>query len=354
MSKIQEIQVGIIGVGMIGMEHIRGFRVIPRCRVAAIADLNEQQLAKASAEYAIPQAFTDYKELLTLDGLDAVVICVPSFAHEEIAMAALAAGKHVLCEKPMTTGSASAYRMVKRARRAGKILASCSGRYRFSPTVRKAREFIQEGELGDVYHVTLTGLSRRNRPGIDFHPSATWCLDKSKAGGGAMLDWGIYDLNILFGLFDNLAVERVDGFCFQGIDEQTGQDRIFDVEEHGGAFLRCKGGLTVLWERAWAAHMNSSTRIRIFGSRAGLAFDPLAWTQEIFFQIYEDRSGKPVTIAPATDFERWNVNLHIVQDFVEAVLKNRPPATPGEEEYKFLKIIEALYRSDYKSTAVSV
>ncbi|NPU96369.1 MAG: Gfo/Idh/MocA family oxidoreductase [Candidatus Omnitrophica bacterium] len=353
MSKRQEIQIGIIGVGMIGLEHIRGFRVIPRCKVAAIADSNESQLAKAAAEYAIPQTFTNYKDLLALEEIDGVVICVPSFAHEEIALAALAAGKHVLCEKPMTTSAASAYRMVKRARRAGRILASCSGRYRFSPTVRKAREIITEGELGNVYHVTLSGISRRNRPGLDYHPTATWCLDKSKAGGGAMLDWGIYDLNILFGLFDNLAVERIDGFCFRGIDEPP-QDLVFDVEEHGGAFLRCKGGLTVLWERAWAAHMNSSTRVRIFGSRAGLAFDPLAWTQDIFFQIYEDRSGKPVTIAPATDFERWNVNLNIVQDFVEAIQKNRPPATPGEEEYKFLKIIEALYRSHYKSTAVSV
>jgi len=150
MSKIQEIQVGIIGVGMIGMEHIRGFRVIPRCRVAAIADLNEQQLAKASAEYAIPQAFTDYKELLALDGLDAVVICVPSFAHEEIAMAALAAGKHVLCEKPMTLDLDEASAIAETVRRTGKVFMIAHPT-RYTPAFILARKIIARGDIGELF-----------------------------------------------------------------------------------------------------------------------------------------------------------------------------------------------------------
>ncbi|MBN2328016.1 MAG: Gfo/Idh/MocA family oxidoreductase [Candidatus Omnitrophica bacterium] len=354
MSKKSTVNVGIIGIGMIGMEHIRGFRVIPRCKVAAIADTNEERLAKAASEYEIPNAFSQYKDLIALEDLDAVVICTPSNSHEEIALAGLAAGKHVLCEKPMAVSSASALKMVKRAKKAGRILASCSGRYRFSPSVQKAKELIEAGELGDIYHITLSGISRRNRPGIDFHPAAAWCLDKSIAGGGAMLDWGVYDLNILYSLMDNLAVERVDGFCYHGLETPRPADVAFDVEEHGAAMIRCKGGLTVFWERSWAAHMNSSTRIRIYGSKAGIAFDPLAWTQDIFFQIYEDRSGKPVTIAPATTFEKWSVILSVSQDFIQAIVKDRQPASTGEDEIKVLKIIEALYRSANKSTAVSV
>ncbi len=354
MNKKHEIQIGIIGVGMIGLEHIRGFRVIPRCSVTAIADPNEEQLSKAASDFSIPQTFSDYKELLKIEELDAVVICAPPYVHEEIAMAALAVGKNVLCEKPLAITSASAAKIAKRAKKSGKILASCSGRYRFSPSVVKAKELIDSGELGEIYHITLSGISRRNRPGIDFHTKAKWCLDKSKAGGGAMIDWGIYDINILHWLIEGLTVKSVDGFCYQGIGDYDPGEAVFNVEEHGAALLRCGNNLTVNWERSWAAHMNSSARIRIYGSQAGLAFDPLAWTQDIFFQIYEDRSGKPVTIAPATTFERWSVILSIAQNFVEAIVKDREPITTGEEEIRYLKVIEAVYKSSQKGTPVRV
>lgn len=355
MPSKHELQIGIIGIGMIGMEHIRVLRVLPRCSIYGIADTDEKRIAKAADEFDITRAYTDYKELIKSDELDAVIVCTPPFTHEEITMNALSSGKHVLCEKPMTISASSAARMNKKAKKCKKILASCSGRYRFSPSVRKAKELIDAGELGEIYHITLTGISRRNRPGIDYNPSAKWCLDKDKAGGGALLDWGIYDLNILFSLMDDLSVEKADGFCYQGIDDPLlGKEIPFNVEEHGAAILRCKKGLTVFWERAWAAHMNSSTRIRVYGSKAGIAFDPLAWTKDIFFQIYEDRSGKPVTIAPASTFESWNVNLNITQDFIDSILKNHPPATSGEEEYKILRVIESVYRSNQKKTLVSV
>ncbi len=349
-----EIRVGIIGVGMIGAEHIRGFRSIPRCSVIAIADNDENRLTKAASEYSISQIYTNYKDLLALPEIDGVIICTPPYTHEEIAIAALHAGKHVLCEKPMTISSASAVKMVKQAKKCNRILASCSNRYRFSPSVLKAKELIDAGELGEIYHITLSGISRRNRPGIDFHPTAAWCLDKSKSGGGAMMDWGIYDLHILFSLMENLTIERVDGFCYRGLETPIPSNLVFDVEEHGAAILRCKKGLTVYWERAWAAHMNCSTRIRIYGSRAGIAFDPLAWTQDIFFQIYEDRSGKPVTIAPASTFEKWSVIHSVDQDFAEAIQKERSPKSSGEDEIKILKVIEALYRSAYKSNVVNL
>jgi predicted dehydrogenase len=339
---------------MIGVEHIRAFRAIPRCSVTAVADSNEEALIKVVDEFAISYSFSNYKDMLAMEELDAVVICAPPFAHEELVLASLAAGKHVLSEKPIGMTPESVQRMVKRARKSGKILASCSSRFRFSPTVLKAKEIIDSGELGDIYHIYISGISRRSRPGLDYHPAAKWSLQKSQAGGGALLDWGIYDLNILFGLIEDLKVERVDGFCFRGIDEPDLDKAVFDVEEHGGAILRCKGGLSVFWERSWAAHMNRRNRIRIYGSRAGVAFDPLTWPKNVFFEMYEDRSGKPVTIAPDTNFENCNVLLCVAQNFVEAIRKNTTPITSGDDEMKFLRVIHAVYRSHQKCTSVSI
>ncbi len=354
MKSKHEISVGIIGMGMIGLEHIRAFRSIPRCSVIAVADTNEEALKKAVKEFSIPYSFTDYHEMLKVDELDAVIVCVPPFAHEEMVLASLAAGKHVLSEKPIGITPESVQKMAKRAKKSGKILASCSSRFRFSPTVQKAKEIIDSGELGDIYHVYISGISRRNRPGLDYHPLAKWSLDKSKSGGGALLDWGIYDINILFGLIDDLEIKRVDGYCFRGIDQPDLGEAVFDVEEHGGAILRCSQERTVYWERSWAAHMNSRNTIRLFGSQAGIAFDPLSWPRNVFFEIYEDRSGKPVTIAPDTHFESCNVLLSVVQDFIDAIRKNIPPMTSGEDEMKFLRVIQAVYRSHQKNTSVSV
>ncbi len=354
MKSKHENYIGIIGVGMIGIEHIRAFQSIPRCSVIAAADIDEEALEKAGTEFSISHRFTDYQEMLNLEELDIVVICAPPFAHEEMTMAALSAGKHVLCEKPLGLNPDSAQKMAKRSKKTGKIVGSCSSRFRFSPTVVKTKELIDSGELGDIYHITISGISRRNRPGIDYHPSAKWSLDKSKSGGGALLDWGIYDINILFGLITDLEVNRADGFCFQGIDEQEINGHVFDVEEHGGAILRCKNDLTVFWERSWAAHMNRRNSIRIYGTRAGVAFDPLTWHKNALFEIYEDRSGKPVTIAPDTNFEHVNVLISVAQNFVESVRKNIPPITSIEEEARILRIIHAVYRSNQKKTSVSV
>lgn len=354
MNRKHEAHIGIIGAGMIGKEHLRGFDVAPRCKVVAVAEADPDRLKRVTADHSIPLSFSHYNDLLAEDSIDGVVICTPPFTHEEIVLAALRQGKHVLCEKPLATTVAGAQRIQKQAKRSNRHVGSCSGRFRFSPPVLKAREIIDAGDLGDAYHIRLSGILRRNRPGLDYHTSATWNLSREKSGGGALIDWGIYDLNILFALFPELVVERVDGFCFRGIDSPHVTDVVFDVEEHGGALLRCSNGVTVSWERSWAAHMNRKPCVRIYGSHAGLAFNPIVWSKDDFFEIYEDRSGKPVTIAPDTAFDRWNVHISLAVDFVESILKNRPMTTTIEDDLKCLKVIHAVYKSNQKKTVVSV
>ncbi|MDX9752601.1 MAG: Gfo/Idh/MocA family oxidoreductase [bacterium] len=348
------LSIGIIGTGMIGTKHIRDFNSVPGSKVTAIADLDPERLENLAEEYAIPETATDYREVLRLPDLDAVVVCVPPHLQEQICTDALKAGKHVLCEKPMAMTARSAQRMVKIAKKYKKILACCASRFLFSPTVIRAKEMIERGELGAIYHISMVGISRRYRPCLEYHTNCDWGLDKAKAGGGVLMDWGIYDLGILYGLLPSLAVHTVEGFCFQGIDHPAREGLVFNVEEHGGAALRCADGLVVFWERAWAAHMTSRPRVRIYGSKAGLSFDPLALTKDIFFELYEDRSGKPVTVAPDMNQEKWDIHKSVAFDFVEAVKGLHPPKIGGEAMIKYLQIIEAVYRSSAKKKGVRV
>lgn len=354
MNRKHEIRLGMIGVGMIGAEHMRGIEVVPRCKVAAIADRDADRLRFIASEFSLDRCYDNAQTLLEQDDIDGVVICTPPENHEALVLEAIAQGKHVLCEKPLALNPAGAQRIARRSKRAGLLVGSCSGRFRFSPTVVKAKEMIDSGELGEIYHVRVSGVSRRNRPGIDYHAPAKWNLDKSKSGGGALMDWGIYDLNILHYLLPNVDIKRVDGFCYRGVDEPDVGDHVFDVEEHGGAQMRSQDGLVVTWERAWAAHMNRRPCLRIYGSRAGLAFNPFVWSKDVYFEIYEDRGGKPVTISPDTDFSGWNVHISLALDFVNAIQKKRPPMTTPDDEAQVLKIIDAVYRSQQKDASVGV
>lgn len=349
-----EVVIGVIGAGMMGFKHVCDFQKLPDCRVIGVADIDELVLKRCEEELTIPCTFNNCKDLLELEEIDAVVISVPPYLQEEICIKALSAGKHVLCEKPMALTPRSAEKIVRTAQKKQRIIASCSSRFRFSPTVIKAREMIDLGELGTIYSIVISGLSRRYRPCLEYQTAISWGLDKTKAGGGALMDWGMYDLNILFGLIDNLQVKTVDGFCFQGIDQPKTGDLVFDVEEHGGALLRCMDGIMVYWERAWAAHMTGKPRIRIYGSKAGISFDPLALTQDIFFEIYEDRSGKPVTVAPDMHLEKWDIHHSVGMDFLEAVRGQHPPKTSGEDVVKFLKVIHAVYQSHQKKACVKI
>jgi predicted dehydrogenase len=178
-----------------------------------VADVNIESARIAASEFGVPDVYADYHELLDDDAIDVVVVCTPPFLHKEMSIDALRAGKHVLCEKPFATDVESANTMVAAAKETGYTLACCSARFRFTPVLKRAAAMIANGELGDVYFIRTVGIGRRGRPGLEYHPAARWFLDKNKAGGGALMDWGCYDLDMLWGLLSGLCVENVTGFA---------------------------------------------------------------------------------------------------------------------------------------------
>lgn len=116
------IKVGVIGTGGISGVHLGGYSRNPNVEIYALCDINEKNLAKRAEEYKVSRTFTDYREMLALKELDAVSVCTWNSAHAECAIAALRAGKHVLCEKPMALNTAQAQEMEKAAKESGKLL----------------------------------------------------------------------------------------------------------------------------------------------------------------------------------------------------------------------------------------
>ena len=144
------MRAGVIGLG-VGRTHIRGYQKAPGVEVAAIADVREDALANVAQEHGIADVYTDYRELLGRPDIDVVSICTPDSLHAEQSLAALSAGKHVLCEKPMTTSIEDAATVVQKVRETGLTFMMCHN-YRFTPQFVRLKEVLDTGILGDVFY----------------------------------------------------------------------------------------------------------------------------------------------------------------------------------------------------------
>jgi predicted dehydrogenase len=147
---VDPLRAAVIGLG-IGRRHVQAYQGLPGVEVAAIADVDEQALAKARQEFGIRSTFTDYRQAFARSDIDLVSICTPDRLHAEQALFALEAGKHVLCEKPMATSLEDAAQVVRKAKETGLKFMACHN-YRFIPQFARVKELVASGMLGDVFY----------------------------------------------------------------------------------------------------------------------------------------------------------------------------------------------------------
>jgi predicted dehydrogenase len=214
---------------------------------------------------------------LKLDDVDAVDVCLHNNLHRPATVAALEAGKHVYCEKPMAGSYRDAAAMLAAAHRYEKKLHIQLGTLYRNET-RVAKELIDMGELGDVYHARSKGHRRRGRPYVDGYGSAGF-VQKKHAAGGALYDMGVYHIAQLVYLMGNPEVERVVGRTYQKIamDERRRQRSGYDVEELGLGFVIFKNGLSLDIIESWALHVDDLGGSVVLGSRGGVRLNPFGF-----------------------------------------------------------------------------
>ncbi len=229
-------------------------------------------------ENGIPRVFTDFRELLAVEEIEAVDVCLHNNLHAPMTIAALEAGKHVYCEKPIAGCYIDGKAMVEAARRTGRKLAVQLATL-FSVETKAARRLISEGYLGELYYGKSVGYRRRGRPYVDGYGTSAF-VQKKIAAGGALFDMGVYHIGQMLHLLGNPQVLTVAGATHQAIpmyeDRQKGGH--YDVEELGLGFVRLAGGITFTIEESWALHINEKgPGSRIFGSRGGLCLSPFTY-----------------------------------------------------------------------------
>ncbi len=276
---MEKIKVAIIGCGQIARSaHLPGYQAnADLAEVKYFVDIIPERAQQLCEKYGSGTALTDYHDILNDPELQCVSVCTPNYVHAPIAIDFLNAGKHVLCEKPAAVNSELAAQMQKAADDNGKILniGVCN---RFNTAVCKVAELIEQGELGKLYHVYCSFRAHRSIPGLGG-PFTT----KSMAGGGALIDWGVHYLDLIFYCINQPAIKTVSAATYSILGKDMKNyvyesmwagppdyNGTYDVEEFVTGLVRTEGP-TISLNGAWAQNIGEGASfIEFLGDKGGI------------------------------------------------------------------------------------
>ena len=334
-----DIGIGIIGAGRVATYHLQALAKTPEARVIALYDVVPERASETAAAYDVPHVAPTLEDLLERREIEAVIVATPPVAHREHTTMALAAGKHVLCEKPFALDVAEAESMVEAAKEHGRFLAVCSGRDRFGAGPTTAHRLIRSGELGDVYHVRSSGYRLRGRPISDNPKAGPWFVDKSQAGGGALIDIGVYHLDQVLWLLGFPRVTDVLCSTYYGVGATASSPLVQNVEDHAVVMFSCENGASGIVEVAWRSNIVGQDRAIVLGSKAGLRFNPLARVT-----AGPDRQPVEERLLDVPDDQGTHFG-DITMRFVRSILRGEQPDTSCEEALEVTRLVDAAYRS---------
>ncbi len=276
---MDKVRIGVIGCGQIAnMSHFPRYASYPDAEIVAACDIRQDRLDAACDTYKIPNKYTDFRKMLERDDLDAIDVCLHNNMHAPATIAALRAGKNVYCEKPIAGSYADGKLMVDTALECGKKLHIQLG-FIYQPNTRAAKNLIDGGKLGHIYHMRSIGYRRRGRPYVDGYGAIEFA-QKSVAAGGALFDMGVYHISQLLYLTNMPRIEKISGRIYR---EMNNADPVkvaesgFNVEELGTGFIRFSDGLTMDVLESWSVHMNPFEESCIFGSDGGIRLEPFGF-----------------------------------------------------------------------------
>lgn len=347
-----KLKAAIIGCGGIANgKEMPSIKQTGMVELVAFCDLVSEKAEKASKEYGTEDAktFTDYKDILKDSSIDIIYVCTPNRSHSEISVAALNAGKHVMCEKPMAINTIEAQKMVDAAKANNKILTiGYQNRYRADSAYLK--EECKNGVLGDIYFAKARAIRRRAVP--------TWgvFLNEYEQGGGPLIDIGTHALDLTLWMMDNYKPKYAVGTTYHKLNNQKNTANAwgdwkcedFTVEDSAFGFVVMENGATIMLESSWALNSleNLEAATILCGTEAGA--DMLNG-----LRINGVKNGLQYVTKPDTNaggvafFEGVSSNPEVIEQitFLNAVLGKGELIVKPEQAYVVTQILEAIYES---------
>lgn len=335
----KELRIGVLGAGSISDYHIRGLQAAG-AEVVALFSRTEAQARAQADRYGIATVFTDYRALLARDDVDAVVIATPDFTHEEIAVAAAAAGKPMLLQKPMARTSAECRRIIAAAQAAG-ISLYVGFMHRYFGEIEATQRLLGEGMLG-----RLTMVRQRNATvGANW---ADWFYRKDLVGGGAIMQIGIHGIDLLQHLFGPIAaVKATTAITVAQRVLADGRVVVPDNEDLALATYRFASGLLATHEVSYTEVAGTDRfRMEVYGDRG------TAWlrTERGLLAVSHDKQGWTVPALPPGD-----VGYRQHRHWLAMLAGEATYDGSAEAGLSSVRVAEALYRaaesSDWEQVA---
>ena len=352
------IKVGIIGCGGIAnQKHFPALKALgDRVEIVAFCDIIKERAEKAAKEYGAEGAkvFTDYRDLVAIPEIVSVHVLTPNVSHCELTCAALLAGKNVICEKPMAATPADAQKMLDAQKASGKILTiGYQNRCRQDSLTLKA--MCDNGDLGDIYYAKAHAIRRRGVPTWGVFP------DKSKQGGGPLIDIGTHSLDLTLWMMNNYKPKSVMGASFEKLGRtlQPGNQgnmmgvwdpETYEVEDSAFGFVTMENGAVIVVEASWALNTLdvSEALTELCGTKAGADMkDGLRINTVLYDKM---TTIKPDTRTPRgvdffEGFGALRPEVYEAKRYYDAIEGNGTPVVKPEEAFVVTQILDAIYQS---------
>jgi predicted dehydrogenase len=374
-----KLGVGMVGYAFMGAAHSQAWRTAGRFfdlplvpAMTAVCGRDEAAVTEAAARLGWASTETDWKALLTRDDIDLVDVCTPGDSHAEIAIGALEAGKHVLCEKPLANTVEEAEAMTAAAERAKSngVRSMVAFNYRRVPAVAFARQLVADGRIGDVRHVRAVYLQDWI---VDPEFPLVWRLQKDRAGSGALGDIGAHIVDLaqyilgdrltgVSAITETFVKERPLSEASSGLSASGGAERGQVTVDDAALFLgRFTGGAVATFEATrFATGRKNAMRIEVNGSEGSLAFDFESMNELSFYDGAEDASTAGFRRILVTESEHpymasWWPPGHIigyehsftheVVDLVQAIAAGNDPAPSFADGLQVQRVLAAVAES---------
>jgi predicted dehydrogenase len=360
--KNNKLQVAVIGCG--GIANQKHFPALKsqadKCEMVAFCDIQIERAEKAAKEYGSADAkvYQDYNELLKDENIDVVHICTPNVSHSPIAVAAFEAKKHVLCEKPMAATTEDAQKMMDAWKKSG-MKFTIGYQNRFRTDAQALKRACEEGKLGEVYFAKAHAVRRRAVPTWGVFP------DKSKQGGGPLIDIGTHALDITLWCMDNYEPAAITGSVFEKLGhlpEATEGNmfgawdpKTYEVEDSAFGYIRMKNGAAIFLESSWALNVKDSREAAttLCGTKAGAEMIG-GMSQQGYDLVFNETTGGILTEEHISDtgaiafFEGnggGSPEVKECRQWLEAILEDKEPLVKPQQAFVVTQILDNIYKS---------
>lgn len=353
------LNIAVVGCGGIANgKHLPSLSRLKEVKLVAFCDIVIERARAAADKYGASgaQVYEDYRELLADETIQVVHVCTPNDSHAEIAIAAMEAGKHVMCEKPMAKTAAEARRMVEAAKRTGRKL-TIGYNNRFRPDSLHLKQLCEAGELGDIYYAKAHAIRRRAVP--------TWgvFLDGEKQGGGPLIDIGTHALDLTLWLMNNYEPRAVLGQAFHKLSSRENAANAwgpwdpakFTVEDSAFGMIVMKNGATIMLESSWALNTLDvkEAKCMLCGTEGGADMeDGLRLNGEKLSRLYKHQVQLDAGGVDFYDGKKESMQDTEMRLWIDALLNDKEPVVTPEQACVVSEILEAIYESARTGKAV--